>query len=147
MKKRTLQQLIDNARRVRDDAAVRVAGAHREADGAQRTLDMLSSYRDEQMRNGAALSRIDPALLRLRGRFADKLGVAIDDQTRTRDALHVAVERQRDALIDRQRALLAFEALQARREAAAQQRRARLEQRDTDELAAQTARRGPWQSR
>ncbi len=54
MKRKTLQQLIDHARLVRDDAAVRAAGAHREVDGAQRTLEMLSTYRDEQLRSRGA---------------------------------------------------------------------------------------------
>jgi len=141
MKRKTLQQLIDHARLVRDDAAVRAAGAHREVDGAQRTLEMLSTYRDEQLRSRGARSRVDPALLRLRERFTQKLDGAIDEQTRVRDALHDAAERRREELLGRQRRLLAFETLQARRDATNLQRRQRAEQRDTDEYAAQVARR------
>lgn len=141
MKRRTLQQLIEHARRVRDDAAVRAAGAHREVDGAQRTLDTLSTYRDEQLRNAATTTRVDPAVLRLRERFTQKLHGAIDEQTGVRDTLHQAAERRRDELIGRQRRLLAYEALQARRDATSTKRRERTEQRDTDEHAAQVARR------
>lgn len=141
MKRKALQQLIEQARRGRDDAAVRVAGAHREADGAQRTLDTLAQYRSEQLHNAGARSTIDPAVLRLRDRFTQKLDGAIDEQTRVLDRLHDAIARRRDELVGRQRRLLAFETLQARRDAASTRRRERAEQRDTDERAAQVARR------
>ncbi len=42
MKRGTLQQLIEQARRIRDSAAVQVAGASRDVEQAQRTLDTLS---------------------------------------------------------------------------------------------------------
>lgn len=137
MKRRTLQQLIEQARRVRDDAALRVAGAHRDADGAQRTLETLSTYLDEHLLGAARRVQVDPAVLRLRERFTRKLDVAIDEQTRVRDALHDAMDRRREELVGRQRKLLAFETLQARRDSARSRRRERAEQRATDELAAQ----------
>lgn len=137
MKRRTLQQLIEQARRVRDDAALRVAGAHRDADGAQRTLETLSTYLDEHLLGAARRVQVDPAVLRLRERFTRKLDVAIDEQTRVRDALHDAMDRRREELVGRQRKLLAFETLQARRDSARTRQRERAEQRDTDELAAQ----------
>ncbi len=141
MKRRALQQLIEQTRRGRDDAALRVAGAHRDADGAQRTLDTLAQYRSEHLRNAAARSHVDPSVLRLRDRFVQKLDGAIGEQTRVCDSLHEAVDRRRDELVDRQRRLLAFETLQARRDAASTRLRERAEQRDTDERAAQLARR------
>lgn len=140
MKRKALQQLIEQARRGRDDAAVRVAGAHREVDGAQRTLDTLAQYRREHLRNAGTRSSFDPAVLRLRDRFGQKLDGAIDEQTRLRDTLHETVDRRRDELVGRQRRLLAFETLQARREAASARLREHAEQRDTDERAAQLAR-------
>lgn len=141
MKRKALQQLIEHARRGRDDAALRVAGAHREADGAQRTLDTLTQYRSEQLRNADARASIDPAVLRLRDRFAQKLDGAIDEQTRVRNSLQDAVDLRREELVGRQRRLLAFETLQARSDAASTRRRERAEQRDTDERAAQASRR------
>lgn len=141
MKRRTLQQLIEQARRRRDDTAMHAARAHREVDGAQRTLDTLANYRDEQLRDPGTRTGVDAGMLRLRERFNQKLHGAIDEQTRVRDALHEAAERRRDELIGRQRRLLALETLQARRDAANTKRRARAEQRDTDEHAAQVARR------
>ncbi len=66
---------------------------------------------------------------------------ALAPTTRGRDALHDAAERRREELLGRQRRLLAFETLQARRDATNLQRRQRAEQRDTDEYAAQVARR------
>ncbi len=141
MKRKALQQLIEHARRGRDDAALRVAGAHREADGAQRTLDTLTQYRSEQLRNAVARASVDPTVLRLRSRFTQKLDGAIDEQTHVRNALQDAVDHRRDELVGRQRRLLAFQTLQARRDAASSRRRERAEQRDTDEHAAQAFRR------
>lgn len=139
MKRRALNRLIEQAQRVRDDAALRVAGAHRDVEAAQRTLDTLSSYRDEQARAAAQRVEIGPALLRVRERFARKLDGAIDEQTRVRNGLQDAIERRRAELIERQQRLLAFRTLQARRDAADVSRRERLAQRETDEIAARSA--------
>lgn len=141
MKRRTLEQLIEQARRMRDDAATRATGAHRDAENAQRTLDVLSTYFGEHLRGAAARPYADPALLQVRERFTRKLDAAIGEQTSVRDASHDAMARRRGELIDRQRRLLAFETLQARREAALQRRRERAEQRQTDEIAARAANR------
>ncbi len=139
MKRRTLDQLIDQALRVRDDAALRVAGAHREADAAQRTLETLSSYRDDQARNAGQRTETGPALLRVRERFARKLDAAIDEQRRVRNGLQDSVERRRAELVERQQRLLAFRTLQARRDADDARRRERIAQRETDEIAARAA--------
>lgn len=139
MKRRALDTLIEQALRVRDDAALRVASAHRDADAAQRTLDTLSSYRDEQARSAAQRTETGPALLRVRERFARKLDGAIDEQSRVRDGLQDAVERRRVELVERQQRLLAFRTLQARRDADEARRRERFAQRETDEIAARSA--------
>lgn len=141
MAKHTLQQLIELARRARDDAAQRVAGAHREVDRARETLDTLQAYRDEQWRSAAQRSQIDPALLRIRDGFGQKLNGAISDQNATCDTLHAALGQQRNALIEEQRRLLAWETVQARRNAAQAHRQRRADQRDTDEHAAQVMQR------
>lgn len=139
MKRRALHTLIEQAQRVRDDAALRVAGAHREVEAAQRTLDTLSSYRDEQARAATQRVEIGPALLRVRERFVRRLEGAIDEQTRVRNGLQDAIEQHRAELIERQQRLLAFRTLQARRDAADVRRRERLAQRETDEIAARSA--------
>lgn len=139
MKRRALNTLIEQAQRVRDDAALRVAGAHRDAEAAQRTLDTLSSYRDEQARAAAQRVEIGPALLRVRERFARKLDGAIDEQTQVRSGLQEAIERRRAELVERQQRLLAFRTLQARREEADVRRRERIAQRETDEIAARSS--------
>lgn len=141
MKRRTLQQVIEQARRVRDDAAVRVAGASRAADQAQSTLETLSSYRNEHVQTAFRRPQFVPTVLRLHERFTRKLDQAIGEQTRVRDATYVAIDRRRAELIDRQQRLLAFETLQARRDSAQQRRRKLAEQRHDDEIAAQTFRR------
>jgi flagellar FliJ protein len=141
MKKNALLHLIELARRARDDAAQRVAGAHHEVSRARNTLDTLATYRQEQWRAAAQRSRTDPALLRIRDVFGRKLDGAIAEQRATCDTLHEALERQRLALNDRQRRLLAWETMQARRDAADAERQRRTEQRATDEQAARMVQR------
>lgn len=141
MKRRTLEQLVEQARRERDDAATRVAGAHRDAEGAQRTLDVLSNYLGEHLRGAGARPYADARLLQVRERFTRKLDAAIGEQAGVRDALHEAMARRRGELVERQRRLLAFETLQARRNAVLVRRLARAEQRQTDEIAARAFRR------
>ncbi|HRO60398.1 MAG TPA: flagellar export protein FliJ [Burkholderiaceae bacterium] len=142
-KTRALQMLSEQARRARDDAAAAAAGAHRNAERAQQTLDMLSNYLGEHLRRGSTTTAFDPALLRVRDRFTSKLDAAIGEQSLERDRLEQAAEAQREALIARQQRLLAFETLSARRAAAQRTAQHRADQRLTDELAAQASRRAP----
>lgn len=135
MNNRALQQLIEHARRVRDDAAANSAGAHREAAQAQKTLEMLSAYMREHLDRAPASTHV--SMLHVREHFTRKLDTAIDEQARARDDLQEAAEQRRIELIERQRRLIAFEALQGRREARLQQKRAVREQRATDESAMQ----------
>jgi len=138
MKRRTLGVLIEQAQRMRDDAAQRVAGAHRAVDAAQRTLDTLSNYRDEQAQGAHGRSAFAPPLLRVRERFARKLDGAIVEQTQVRNALQDAIAHRRDELVERQQRLLAFRTLQTRRDALEARRQQRLAQRETDEIAARS---------
>lgn len=141
MKGRTLRQLIEQAQRVRDDAAVNVAGARRSVGEAQRTLDLLSSHLRDSLQRGAAATSIEPAILPIRAEFVRKLDTAIGEQTRQRDGLEQAAGRRHGELVDSQRRLLAFETLHARRELARAKTAQRADQRHTDEMAAQTRRR------
>lgn len=138
MRKRALQQLIDQARRVRDGAAVRVAGAARNVEQAQQTLDMLSSYLNDHVARTAATTVIDAQLLGIRERFTRKLDDAIGEQARARDGMQAKAEQERGELVERQRRLLALEALRARRDARLARARERADQRQMDEIAAQT---------
>ncbi len=141
MKRNALLQLIELARRARDDAAQQVAGAHHEVTRARNTLDTLATYREEQWRAAAQRSRTDPTLLRIRDVFGRKLDGAIAEQTIACDTLHEALDRQRLALNDRQRRLLAWETVRARRDAVDAERQRRAEQRATDDHAAQVMQR------
>ncbi len=143
MKRSALQRLIEQARRVRDDAATRAASADREVDRAQHTLDALSSYLRDHLQRARASAATDASLLRVREGFTRKLDLAIGEQTRQRDGLREAAERGRAELVARQRRLLAFEAVQARREAIRRHTLQRADQRRTDEIAAQFVRRRP----
>ncbi|MGE0805337.1 MAG: flagellar export protein FliJ [Burkholderiaceae bacterium] len=142
MKQRTLQQLIEQARRVRDDAAVRMAGADRQAQQAQQTLDVLCSYLNQHLTPASGdAPHTDSPRLQVRERFTQRLNVAIDEQTRQRDSLHEVTEQRRSELIERQKRLLAFETLHARRESARLGREQRRDQKRTDEMAAQALQR------
>ncbi|MCL4185030.1 MAG: flagellar export protein FliJ [Burkholderiaceae bacterium] len=137
MKRSPLQRLIEHARRQRDDAAAQAASAQHEVAQAQKTLDMLSSYLHEHLGRVRTQAHTDSPLLRIREGFTRKLDVAIDEQTRQRDGLRDNAEREHAELLERQRRLLAFEAVQARRESIRRLRLHRADQRHTDEIAAQ----------
>lgn len=137
MKRSPLQRLIEHARRQRDDAAAHAASAQHDVAQAQHTLDTLSSYLHEHLGRVRTLALTDPPLLRIREGFTRKLGVAIDEQTRQRDGLRDSAEREHAELRERQRRLLAFETVQARRESIRRVRLHRADQRHTDEIAAQ----------
>ena len=139
MNKHALAQLIEHARRVRDDAAADSAGAQREAAQAQQTLELLSRYMQDHLGRAPVRRNTDASMLNVREHFTRKLDAAIDEQSRTRDELQQAADQRRAELIERQRKLLAFEALQERRETRIQQKRAAREQRATDESAMQAA--------
>lgn len=140
MNSRTLRQLIEQAQRVRDDAAVNVAGARRAVGEAQHTLDLLSSHLHESLQRSANATSIAPAMLPIRADFVRKLGTAIGEQTRQRDGLEQAAGRRHGELVDSQRRLLAFETLHARREKTRAKTVQRADQRHTDEMAAQIRR-------
>jgi flagellar export protein FliJ len=139
MNRRSLQQLIEQAQRVRDDAAVRVAGARSQVGEAQRTLDLLASCLSDHLQRTALAASIEAPVLRIRAEFIRKLDTAVGEQTRQRDAMEQAARRRREELIDTQRRLLAFKTLHARRESARALTAQRADQRHTDEIAAQTS--------
>lgn len=141
MNSRTLQQLIEQAQRVRDDAAIGVAGARRAVGEAQHTLELLSSSLNQNLQRIASATSVDPAVLPIRANFVSKLGTAIGEQTRRCDGLEQTADQRHQALVASQRRLLAFETLQARRESVRAKAAQRADQRNTDEMAAQTRRR------
>lgn len=143
MKRTPLHHLTEQARRVRDDAAGATASAHRAADRAQQTLDLLSGYLSEHLQRGLTNDAITPALLHVREHFSRKLGQAIDEQAQQRDGLRQAAAHRQQQLIECQRRLLAFETLIERRNAIRQRALQRADQRHTDEIAARLRHRQP----
>lgn len=138
-----LRLLIERAAGLRDDAARTAAAAHRERDGADRTLRTLKDYREESLGRGPTRGGQPMGVEQLRaaGRFDARLVEAITQQ-------HLQwVERAREAgardaeLVERQRRLKALETLAQRREKAARARESKREQRGTDENALHIARR------
>jgi flagellar FliJ protein len=140
MKATVLDKLVEQARRVRDDAAGAAAAAVREVDQAQRTFDLLTGYLSEHLQRAPFDKSVSPALLPVREGFTRKLDLAITEQTRQRDGLRQTADARQLELVERQRRLLAYETLMERRAAARQKTQHRADQRNTDELAAQVTR-------
>jgi flagellar FliJ protein len=140
MNSQVLHRLIEQARRVRDDAAGAAAAADQQLEQAQRTLDLLSGYLSDHLQRAPTDKGIVPALLPVRESFTRKLDLAIAEQSRQRDGLREVARARRMELVERQRRLLAYETLLERRTAARLRTQQRSEQRQTDELAARTAR-------
>ncbi len=135
----TLALLIELERRRRDSEAGVAARARREADTAGSTLQMLQGYRlDYDTRSPKQGSEVfHSAKVRVHEAFTGRLDLAIDQQAQLAQQLADLRTQRESALAERQRRLKAFETLQARREASAQQRAQRNDQRQTDEFAAQ----------
>ncbi len=134
-----LNLLIELERRKRDGEAGVAARARRDADTAGSTLQMLQGYRlDYDTRSPKQGAEVfHTAKVRVHEAFTGKLDLAIDQQAQLAQQLAALRTQREQALAERQRRLKAFETIQARREAAAQQQAQRNDQRQTDEFAAQ----------
>lgn len=135
----TLSMLIDMRRRERDRIAGQAAQAQRDRDAAASTLRTLSSYQEDYRQRSPKNARqsTDTGAVRVHETFVGKLGHAIGQQdalTRTLDDRH---RQQLVALAEGERRLKALETLVQRREAARRRRQESLEQKQTDEFAAQ----------
>lgn len=141
MTKRTpLSLLIELQRRARDETARVTARSRREAAAADSTLRMLRDYGEQHRSRApdAGTPAFSPDALKIRDAFGQRLTQAIGEQDTVTRRLEDALAEKEQALLDRQRRLKALETLEQRRHAAARQRSARQEQRQTDEHALQS---------
>lgn len=131
--------LIELQRRERDRVAGQAAQTQRDVDAAAGTLRMLNDYRNDYEARSPKAGRAptDTVRVRVHEAFVAKLGRAIGEQDTLLDHLAQRNEAQRLALIERQRRLKALETLALRRETERRKRLESLEQKQTDEFAAQ----------
>jgi len=131
--------LIDLQRRERDRVAGVAAQAQRDVDAAEGTLRMLNDYRNDYEARSpkAGHAATDTLRVRVHEAFVSKLGRAIGEQDTLIEHLSQRSEVQRLALVERQRKVKALETLAMRRDAERRKRLDSLEQKQTDEFAAQ----------
>lgn len=136
---RALRLAADLARRARDDAAVRLADAQRQQQHAESQQQQLQAYAGESTRQWFERARQSVAvgLLQQHGQFMAKLDHAIVFQGDVIAQQQRRVAAQRQGLVAADQKLKRFEHMLAARQALAAQRVGRLEQQQTDELAAQ----------
>jgi len=134
-----LSLLIDLQRRERDRVAGVAAQAQRDVDAAAGTLRMLNDYRNDYEARSpkSGRSATDTLRVRVHEAFVGKLGRAIGEQDTLLAHLAQRNETQRLALVERQRRVKALETLELRRATERRKRLESLEQKQTDEFAAQ----------
>lgn len=139
-KRHPLTLLIELQRRARDDTARQAARSRREATTAGSTLRMLQDYGDQHHSRAPAPGgpAFSAGALKIRDAFGQRLAQAIGEQDTVMRRLEDALAEGERALLERQRRLEALEMLEQRRRAAAGQRSARQEQRQSDEHALQS---------
>lgn len=133
--------LIELAKKERDAAATAMAAAARDLEAAERQLSLLHDYRADYLRrqSDALAQGAQADLARSYRQFIERIDVAVAQQeaevARCRSQLAAAQEQ----LGETQRRVASFEALLARRTAEAQIAQLRTEQKQSDEIANQTA--------
>ena len=133
-----LNTLIELATTEVDDAAVRLGRAVRAVEDAQQKLGLLAGYRDDyaQRFQNTMANGFTPMAYRNFQGFMDKLDQAINGQQQlVRDAER-RVEHERGAWRESERKRISYDALASRAKAAADQKTAKREQKQTDEQAA-----------
>jgi flagellar FliJ protein len=110
---------------------------------SEATYNILDTFRNEYANRLRGVTRFNTDALGNFHRFLGKLGHAVDTQRSDITQVGCEVERTRQAWSASLQRLRAMELLRERRAAAAQLHLKRLEQKQTDEFAARTARRIP----
>lgn len=114
---------------------------------AEGTYATLESFRGEYANRLRGVTRFDTQGLGNYHRFLGKLQQALNSQQQDVNQAGAAVTQSRDAWFATLQRLKAMELLRERRAAAAQLREKRLEQKQSDEYAARSARRLRHQDR
>jgi flagellar FliJ protein len=132
-----LNTLIELATTEVDDAAVRLGRAVRAVEEAKQKMALLAGYRDDyaQRFQTTMANGFTPMAYRNFQGFMDKLDQAINGQQQlVRDA-EWRVEQERGAWRESERKRISYDALATRARAAADQKSAKREQKQTDEQA------------
>jgi flagellar FliJ protein len=108
---------------------------------SEATYATLDSFRGEYANRLRGINRLETDALGNYHRFLGKLGHALDSQQNDVDQAGVAVEQSQHTWFATLQRLKAMELLRDRRAAAEPARPKRLEQKQTDEFAARSARR------
>ncbi len=137
-----LKMLIDLAETEVDEATRRLGALQQQRNDSQRQLEALTQYRDEYRRRLAedAKNGMDASHWRNFQQFIDTLDVAMAQQ---RNAIKATDARITASKLDwqlRKQKLSSFETLQTRAQQRENLRLSRIEQRESDEFAANSAR-------
>ena len=138
MKPQSLKLVIEHYRHLRDDAVAAQTRVQMELLGAQRTLQTLEQYRQEQMQRARDSQRnsLSTTHLLLQTRFSGKLDEAIALQSQRVAELQRRIDGCRARVLVHQQRLKAIETIEHQRAAKARDKAARADQLATDERAA-----------
>jgi flagellar export protein FliJ len=144
MKPQPLKLVIEHYRRLRDDAVAVQARVRLEMSGAERTLQTLQEYRDEQLERARDCTRtaLSTTHLLLQTRFSGKLDEAIALQNQRLIQIQERVAACRSQVLALQQRLKAIETIEDQRATRLAAGAARSEQLATDERAANAHSRG-----
>lgn len=144
MKPQPLKLVIGHYRHLRDDAVAVQARVQMELGAAQRTLQTLEQYRQEQLQRArdSQQNPLSTTHLLLQTRFSGKLDEAIALQSRRVAELRLRIGICRDQVLGHQQRLKAIETIDAQRAAKAREKATRADQLATDERAADAHSRG-----
>ena len=137
MKRQPFKLVIEHYRRLRDDSVAAQARVQMVLSAAQRTLQVLEQYRQEQHQRArdAQKNLVSTTHLLLQTRFSGKLDEAIDLQTQRIAEIGQRIDHLRTLVLSDQQRFKAIEAIENQRSARAHQKAARAEQTATDERA------------
>ncbi len=140
MKPQPLKLVIEHYRRLRDDSVAVQARVQTELTAAERTLQTLENYRQEQFQRtrDARQDAVSTSQLLLQTRFTGKLDEAIALQQQRIAEIRHRIEGCRSQVLGHQQRLKAIETIEYQKQARAEDRVARAEQSATDERAAQS---------
>ena len=138
MKPPPLRLVIEHYRRLRDDSVAVQARVQMELTTAQRTMQTLEQYREEQIQRArdARQHPVSTTQLLLQTRFSGKLDEAIALQAQRIAEIQHRIENCRAQVLGHQQRLKAIETIEDQRKARAQHAAARADQSATDERAA-----------
>ena len=138
MKPQPLKLVIEHYRRQRDDSVAAQARVQMELSAAQRTLQTLEQYRQEQHQRArdSQQNLVSTTHLLLQTRFSGKLDEAIALQAQRIAEIQHRLESCRAQVLGDQQRFKAIEAIEDQRAARARNKAARADQLATDERAA-----------